>query len=255
MTISKANTLSSLFLLWPFSVAALECPPSCFHVRGHPRSAFYRADGTFVKATHVSESCREKNAVYNRWASRLKNGFPSGWENKTEKPTKWTEEQRERVLEALSELPEALQEALIKRIYRFSKSVFYPNPASENDDLMVVALYDSAFNKDRNLARVISHEFAHSIYLHLSNHDGDSYRRSVGWVDTELDKSMTMTLWKERAGGYVADDGRQGPREDFANNLEYYLFEPDVLKGKTPKAFDWMKRHFGDKFKIGKGMK
>ena len=29
-------------------------------------------------------------------------------------------------------------------------------------------------------------------------------------------------------------------REDFANNVEYYLFEPNVLKEKTPKAFNWI---------------
>jgi len=29
---------------------------------------------------------------------------------------------------------------------------------------------------------------------------------------------MTRTLWKKGAEGYVADDGRQGPMEDFAKN-------------------------------------
>jgi hypothetical protein len=62
-----------------------------------------------------------------------------------------------------------------------------------------------------------------------------------------------MVLWKERPGGFVEDDGRQGPREDFANNLEYYLFAPEVLKEKTPKAFDWMRKRFGDRIKIGRG--
>lgn len=64
-----------------------------------------------------------------------------------------------------------------------------------------------------------------------------------------------ISRYKERQGGFVAEDGHQGPREDFANNLEYYLFEPKVLEEKTLKAFDWMKKHFGDKFKLGKGAK
>ncbi len=253
MTFFKVNALSSLFLLGPLSAAALECPPGTYHVRSHPRSAYYRADGTFVNATHVSESCREKNAVYNAWASRLKNGFPPGWEHKTEKPTPWTEEQRERMLEALSELPEALQKTPLKGIYRLSKSVLYPNPASDDNE-GTMAIYDSAFDKNRRLARIVAHELAHENYMGLSVSEQKSYRDALGWT-SEYEPESRKFLYTTRPGNFVQDDGRQGPREDFSNNLEYYLFEPNVLKEKTPQAFDWMKKHFGDKFKIGKGSK
>jgi hypothetical protein len=251
MTLYKVNGLSSLFLLWSLPVAALQCPPGTYHVRSHLRSAYYRADGTFVKATHVSESCRGKNAVYDTWAFRLKSGFPPGWENKTERPTQWTEEQRERVLEALGELPEALRKASLKGIYRLSKSIFHPNPASDDNEGIMV-LYDSAFDKGQRLARIVAHELAHETYVALGRSSQTSYRKALGWK-FEYEPESRKFLYKERAGNFVADDGRQGPMEDFANNLEYYLFEPNVLKGKTPKAFDWMKKHFGDKFKVGKG--
>src|SRR5262249_30255041 len=157
----------SLFLFWPNSAATLECPPGTYHVRSHPRSGYERADGTFVKATQVSESCRGKNDVYNTWAPRLKTGFPPGWEIKTEKAAKWTEEQRERVLEALGELPEALQKTPLKGIYRLSKSIFYPNPASDDNE-GTMALYDSAFDRSRRLARILAHEFAHEHYLAMN---------------------------------------------------------------------------------------
>lgn len=82
-----------------------------------------------------------------------------------------------------------------------------------------------------------------------------SYRTTVGWTKYKFDIKSGNFFYEGRSGDFVAADGRQGPREDFANNLEYYLFEPNVLKQKTPRAFDWIKKHFGDKFKIGKGLK
>lgn len=254
MTFKKMKSLCSFLLIWPLPLMAMECPQGTYHVRSHPRSAYYRADGTFVSATHVHESCREKSAVDDLWASRLKNGFPPGWENKSEKPAKWTEEQRERVLEALGELPEALQRTPLKGIFRLSKSIFYPNPASDDNE-GTMALYDSAFDKDRRLARILAHELAHEHYMALSDPDQSSYRKALGWTKLEYELESRKFFYKERAGNFVANDGRQGPREDFSNNLEYYLFEPNVLQEKSPKAFDWMKKHFGDKFKIGKGSK
>ena len=180
------NGLNSLFvLLGSLSAAALECPPGTYHVRSHPRRAYYRADGSFVNASHVSESCRERNAIYDAWASRLKNGFPPGWENKTEESVKWAEEQHERVLEAIGELPEDLRKTPIKGIYRLSKSIFYPNPASNDNDGTIV-LYDSAFDKDRRLARILTHEFAHEYYLTLSDLDQTSYRTALGWTKYDI---------------------------------------------------------------------
>lgn len=249
----KVNVLNAFFILYPLWVEALECPPGMYHVRSHTRSAYHRADGTFVNGAHVRESCRAKNPVDDRWAPRLKNGLPPNWPNKAEKNSKWTEDHRERVLEALNDLPEALQKTVLKGVYRFSKSVFYPNPASDDNEGTIV-LYDSAFEKNRHLARILAHELAHENYMGLSHSDQKSYRSALGWT-SEYEPASRKFFYKERPGDFVEDDGRQGPREDFANNVEYYLFEPNVLKEKTPKAFDWMKKHFGDKFRIGKGSK
>lgn len=243
--------LKTLLLVWPLTLGAMECPSGTYQVRTHPRSSYYRADGTFVSAAQVHEHCREKNAIYDIWAVRLKNGFPPGWPQKKEVLAKWTEDQRERVLEALSEFPEGLLRMPPKGIYRLSKSVLYPNPASRADD--VIVLYDSVFDRDHRLARILAHELAHQSYAHLNAADRNSYRGYVGWTNVEVKEDSIV--WKERAGGYVEEDGRVGPDEDYANNLEYFLFQPDVLKVKTPKAFDWMTKHYGDKFKIGKGAK
>ena len=56
--------------------------------------------------------------------------------------------------------------------------------------------------------------------------------------------------WKGRETAYVAEDGKNSPTEDFANNVEFYLFDPAKLKKETPKVDKWIRERFGDKFKI-----
>jgi len=41
---------------------------------------------------------------------------------------------------------------------------------------------------------------------------------------------------------FVEDDGKEGPNEDFANNIEYFLFRSQSLKMKAPKVYDWIRR-------------
>ena len=38
-------------------------------------------------------------------------------------------------------------------------------------------------------------------------------------------------------------DGSSSPSEDFANNLEYYLFDKKILEKKNPKIHQWMKEY------------
>jgi hypothetical protein len=52
---------------------------------------------------------------------------------------------------------------------------------------------------------------------------------------------------------YVEDDGMESMTEDFSNNVEYYLFDPQTLERKTPKVYEWLKKKFGDNFKIARG--
>ena len=54
---------------------------------------------------------------------------------------------------------------------------------------------------------------------------------------------------------YVEDDGKEGPDEDFSNNIEYYLFKPDQLRSKSPKVYEWIRKRYGDSFRIERGPK
>ena len=39
---------------------------------------------------------------------------------------------------------------------------------------------------------------------------------------------------------FVASDSEDSPSEDFANNIEYYLYEGKTLKAKNPKIYTWV---------------
>ena len=62
-----------------------------------------------------------------------------------------------------------------------------------------------------------------------------------------------MKGWIQRKDGYVEEDGKISPDEDFANNVEYFLLESEKLKMITPHAYTWISKHFGANFKLGNG--
>lgn len=41
-----------------------------------------------------------------------------------------------------------------------------------------------------------------------------------------------------------------GAFEDFSNNIEFYLFDAMALEKKTPQAYQWIKKNFGETLKI-----
>ncbi len=223
----------------------VKCPEGKYPVRSHPRRAYYRANGVFVRASQVLSSCREKREGHDFWVQKLKEGHPKDW-IKNEKVAKWTEEQRERVLEALSELPEALRPISFEGFYRLAKSKDYPNPASHGSPFIVI--YDTAFEKTSRLARVLAHELAHQLYEELNSDDGYDYRRIAGWT-SRMDMDRTL-YWIPRAKGFVKEDGQRKPSEDYANNIEHFLFEPETLMRTTPEVYNWIKSKYGDRLKI-----
>ena len=66
------------------------CGNGQYRVRSHPRRAYYKANGRYVRASQVSSSCRDKRKEYDVWFDRLKSGTPPSWPHKIEKPANWT---------------------------------------------------------------------------------------------------------------------------------------------------------------------
>jgi hypothetical protein len=99
------------------------------------------------------------------------------------------------------------------------------------------------------LLRILAHELAHELYENLTKEELSSYKATMNWIEIKNTKGTDVTI--DRGSGFVAEDGRIGPEEDFANNVEFYLFENSRLKSVTPNAYEWLKNRFGDNFKIG----
>lgn len=98
-----------------------------------------------------------------------------------------------------------------------------------------------------NLARVLAHELAHALYQNGYEDLKVGYRKATGWVLTLEGRTVYQT---RRKSGYVAADGATSAKEDFANNVEYFLFDRKALKTATESADGWLQSTFGDRLKL-----
>ena len=242
-----AFAFSPMFLA---SAGASQCPAGEHWVRAHFRRAYIRADGIAVSAAHVSAHCHENPASYAAWAARLRSGLPPGWKSRGEQPIAWSEEERQRVLEALSYLPKELLVSSVEGLYRLRRSLLYAvNPAAGLGDN--IALYDPAFDPKQNLARVLAHELAHKLYRQFTVADAKSYNSAAEWRVLKTPSGETFFLPMREH--YVEEDGKEGPDEDFINNIEYFPFNPRMLRKLSPKVYDWIHLRYVDSFRLGRG--
>lgn len=127
------------------------------------------------------------------------------------------------------------------------KAKDYPNPGASGGGNIV--LYDTAFQKPNELAPIIAHESAHEAFRAFSESERMDYAFSSGWGCTRGPKGKKVCV--PRACCFVKEDGKNSPDEDFANNIEHFLFAPAKLRSTTPNAYAWIQKHFGDSFKVG----
>lgn len=186
------------------------------------------------RAVNVSGHCRTNPAGYGFWRPLLRDARPDGWPHAKERSKPWKTDEIEKIVDALSVLPDQIMLKTIKGIHRMDKSVVPDNPASWGNGY--IALYDSAFvnTAELKLSRMLAHELAHELFdRHLSGEDRKDYGYRL-----------------QRECCYVEPDGKISPDEDFANNIEYFLFDSKTLERMTPHAARWIKKRFGDNFKL-----
>lgn len=124
------------------------------------------------------------------------------------------------------------------------KSKDVSNPAT-NSNKNEIVLYDEAFSKNKNLSRIFAHEFAHQLYGKMTEFEKLDYRRGTGAI---LDYKENGDIdWIGRENGYIEPDGRSSFEEDFANNLEHFIYNSDKLKTITPGAYNWFNKKYGTK--------
>ena len=226
------------------------CGSNQHWVRAHAQTAYTRGDDTAVSGSFHKAHCQNNPPAYVIWNPKLKNGSPPNWEFKNEKSKNWTDEEKEKVLEALSELPPQLLNQPVDGIYRMSESKQHEvNPASGYAHNIVI--YDKAFDEGNNLARILSHEFAHEIYRQLPVAGKVDYAKAADWGVSFVGDGLNNPDFFPNRDGFVEEDGKNSIDEDFANNIEYFLFNQGTLKSKTPKVFNWISKRYSDKFSIG----
>jgi hypothetical protein len=193
----------------------------------------------------VAAHCHPNPPSYAQWKPKFKSKLPKGWPRK-EQGKNWTEEETERVLDALTELPPALTSQDIIGIFRAIKSLDYPNPASSINKSIV--LYNTIFSESYSLARVLAHELSHEVFRRLTKSERREYFTATNWIP--LDHDDNPSVWARREEGFVEEDGKSSPEEDFANNMEYFLFDREKLKKATPNSYSWFQKRFGEKLKL-----
>jgi hypothetical protein len=90
------------------------------------------------------------------------------------------------------------------------------------------------------------------VFTSIDSAFADIYLRATGWVVFATDRAENdPSRYFHRTNGYVEEDGKLYPQEDFGNNIEYFIYNPDFLKEQTPSAYLWISREFGGKLSSG----
>ena len=198
---------------------------------------------TFDCANQCPDFCQIKKCSSDSyWKKVIKNGRPAKWDFPLEKSVAWKEVEKERVLKSLSRLPAKFKSLTISGIFRMQVGeIGNPGTTSENN----IVLYDRTFDGPFYADRIIAHEMSHVLYSSLSANQVNSYVKKMNW-------HFTGGSWV-RSGDFVDQNARLSPAEDFATNLEYFLFDSEKLKVATKAASQWFIDNFGQDFKLNDG--
>lgn len=201
--------------------------------------------GTFECPGKCSDFCKpqEKCAIDKFWKEKVIEAKPKAWRSESEISKSWTEDEKNKVLENLSHLPDILKTKNFRGFYRMKTSAGLVNPGANFDDQ--IALFDRAFDGPYSLSRVIAHELAHEYYSNLSQAEKSSYLNAMGWI-----KAAGGEKYLPRSDGFMRVDAKDSPEEDFAVNIETYLFEPEQLKQVVPRAYQWVGNKFINQLKF-----
>lgn len=181
------------------------------------------------------------------WKEKIKTGRPAKWDIPGEVTAEWTEPEKKRLLDLLNRMPEELKATPFDGFYRMKKSVDPINPATTADDGKSIAIYDRAFaNPFFSTSRVIAHELGHVIYLSFTESERRNYGIAMKWP-------MSRNGLLSRPGGFISSRAKDSVDEDFAENIDAFLFESDKLKDVVPTAYQWISRKFSKKFFLKMG--
>ena len=208
--------LITVISLLPYSLFALECPEGQFLVNAHPRTSYYRTDGTFVNSSNVETYCKEytfSKPLILKYLSSM----PEGWPNQLELFKAWSPSEKKLLEKEIAKLPKMLRDQGEITLLRAIRSAFPDNPSTAAPDESIIVFYDNA--KKFGYKRVLAHEMAHLLFKKLSDDERKSYYKAADWLGQEPGNFKTARK------NFSETDGILGPEEDFANNVEHILID------------------------------
>ncbi len=227
-----------LMLVFSFGVLSEECPEGEYFVKGHHRNEYVKKNGTHYLDSFVKETCKKYRDGH-LLIKKFIDTPPDLWNQKKEKFKKWNKKEKNFLLNAFEELPEPLVKNLNFRLHRAFESNFKNNPASCIPEKNLIVFYDSFFKE--NSSRVLAHELAHFLYSSIPKEKKERYKTMALWLEDENGNILIS-----RKDGFVEEDSRIGPEEDFANNVEYYLFDKAILEKKSNMIYNWIEINLSD---------
>lgn len=242
------SKVDSYCLHWFQSTGFSEADNQCFL-----KCTSYKFDeGNFICSSACEDLCKPKCTPLRTWGHLLKVGRPPGEGSPLERPVPWSREEKAAVLSAMARLPHQLRSIGPIEIYRIGVSGNFLTPQNPGAyEKGGIILYNAAFGKPYSLTRVLAHEFAHALYDSLPEDERASYREATAWIYHEGNGQESDFFESARSeSGFVEEDGRESPTEDFAKNIEYFLFNPQKLARVTPSAYRWIQNHFRSNFRL-----
>lgn len=206
---------------------------------GYRQRAYKRGNGSQIVEADIKPHCRENPPGYEIWEKKLVTGKPPFWPYSKEQPTAWTEEERERVHEALGELPDLLKDKNMGGIYRLREATFPGNPSTNN--YSDIALYDAAFKSPYILAQILGHEFSHRFYENLSKDKKKSFQNAADWHHDSKGELYT----RRPESKFLRKNGMLSVEEDFADALPAFVLTPLEPKRKSPEIYGWIEKNYG----------
>ncbi len=198
---------------------------------------------TFSCSLDCEKFCNTKCDPDSYWKSKIKDGRPEKWEPSTEKSTSWTNEEKEKLLAVLAQLPDVFKKIAFRGFYRMQRSSAMGNPGSIAESGQEIVIYNIAFDgPGLSLDRIVAHELSHALFLNFSKSEIKEYEMSLGW--------NVVFKGQARSGPFISSGSRDNVDEDFANNIEYYLYSPEELKSKVPKAYSLILNKYSKNFKL-----
>lgn len=176
------------------------------------------------------------------WSNKIKEGRPVHWDYKSEKSKNWSTSEVNTLKKILALLPKEFKGIVFDGFYRMEKSIQIINPATASAG-KAIALYDHAFQHPAfKIDRVVAHELAHIIYLNFSPKQMEDYWRASEWLmgGTEFQRKRV----------FLKMEAKESPEEDFATNIEYFLYEKENIQTELPKVYKWIIDKYANNLKL-----